>query len=82
MLPDSPVVPRKRMADSPRPRPAQALAAAVRECLFTEGAVTLPGLGTLRRRHQPTRVGTDDQGRRVLLPPRYTVEFEPDEGAR
>jgi nucleoid DNA-binding protein len=68
------------MADPVRIRPdqAQALAAAVRECLFTEGAVRLPGLGTLRRHHEPTRVGVDDQGRRVLLPPRHAVRFEPD----
>jgi hypothetical protein len=68
------------MADPPAPRPdaVQALAAAVREGLATEGAVTLPDVGTLRRVHEPARVETDADGRRVLLPPRHTVRFEPD----
>ncbi|HLT47042.1 MAG TPA: hypothetical protein VK002_07425 [Rubricoccaceae bacterium] len=71
------------MADPVRIRPdqAQALALAVRERLFAEGAVVLPGVGTLRRRHQPTRVEIDAQGRRVLLPPHHTVVFEPDDRA-
>src|SRR5690606_36271605 len=53
-----PLPPRAPMADPVRIRPdqAQALALAVRERLFAEGAVVLPGVGTLRRRHQPTRV--------------------------
>ncbi|MDX1420863.1 MAG: HU family DNA-binding protein [Rubricoccaceae bacterium] len=66
------------MADSPpdRPAPAEALALAIRERLSIEGAVELPGIGTLRRHHEPARVAHDDQGHRVLLPPRYTVRFE------
>ena len=67
------------MAD-PTPKrlePAEALAAAVRALLTAEGAVTLPGVGTLRRRHEPARVGRDDAGGRVLLPPRHVVHFEP-----
>jgi hypothetical protein len=68
------------MADAPRPSrlpPPQALAAAVRDRFAAEGAVTLPGLGTLHRLHEPARVETDAEGRRVLLPPRESVRFEP-----
>lgn len=60
-----------------RPDPAEALALAIRERLSTEGAVQLPELGTLRRHHEPARVDHDEEGRKVLLPPRYTIRFEP-----
>lgn len=57
--------------------PAQALAAAIRDCLAAGAAVEMPGLGTLRRTHEPARVEKQDDGHRVLLPPRATLRFEP-----
>jgi hypothetical protein len=59
------------------PDPVQALAAAVRERLAAAGEAVLPGVGTLRRRHEAARVEMDAAGRRVLMPPRDTVHFEP-----
>lgn len=58
--------------------PAQALAAALRELLASEGTAVLPGLGRLHRAHSAARIEVDDEGRRVLLPPRERIDFDAD----
>ncbi len=65
-------------SSSSGPRPEQALAAALRELLAAEGAVTLPGLGRLHRTHTAARIEVDEEGRRVLLPPRERIDFDAD----
>lgn len=55
----------------------RAFAAALRDRLMHHDPVTVPGLGRFVLRHEPSRVVEDD-GRRALLPPADTVDFEPE----
>ena len=57
--------------------PAAALAAAIRSLLAAGREVTLDGIGTLRRAHEPARIEVRPDGSRVLHPPRNGIRFEP-----
>ena len=57
--------------------PAAALAAAIRGLLAVGREVTLDGIGTLRRAHEPARIEVRPDGSRVLHPPRNGIRFEP-----
>lgn len=64
------------MPESPEDELIHALGRVARERLTGGEVVPLPGLGTLRVRHEPSRVRKTPEGRSELLPPRDAVVFE------
>lgn len=65
--------------DAPPPDALQrAFSEVVRQQLMRREAVSIPEVGTLSIRHEPSRTHTDQAGRRSLLPPKDVVHFEPD----
>lgn len=54
-----------------------AFAEVARDRLMRREPVELPGVGTLRVRHEPSRVREDADGTRMLLPPHDVIVFEP-----
>ncbi len=58
---------------------AAAVTAAVRDALMEGLPVEVPGLGTFRVRHRPSRVDTRPDGTEEMLPPRDVVEFEAED---
>ncbi|WP_456427941.1 HU family DNA-binding protein [Rhodocaloribacter sp.] len=58
---------------------ANALADIVRDGVLGGRAVVVPGLGSFHLEHFPSRLGEDENGRSVVLPPRDTVVFEAEQ---
>jgi nucleoid DNA-binding protein len=65
--------------DAPSPDALQrAFTEVVRQQLMRREPVSIPEVGTLSVRHEPSRTDVDAEGRDALLPPRDVVLFEPD----
>ncbi len=58
---------------------ANALADLVRDGVLEGRTVDVPGLGSFHVEHIPSRLGEDERGRAVVLPPRDTVVFEAEQ---
>jgi nucleoid DNA-binding protein len=56
---------------------ANTLADIVRDEVLEGRTVVVPRLGSFRIDHFPSRLGKDDSGRAVVLPPRDAIVFEP-----
>lgn len=55
---------------------AQAIAAIVRDALIEGRQMAVPGLGTFRVTHEPSRVSERPDGSDEMIPPRDVVTFE------
>ncbi|NNE34132.1 MAG: hypothetical protein HKN13_02780, partial [Rhodothermales bacterium] len=58
---------------------AQAIAAILRDALIEGHHMAIPGLGTLRVTHEPSRVEVRPDGSEEMIPPRDVVTFEPED---
>lgn len=66
------------MDNSVNDETTQAIAAIVRDALIEGHHMAVPGLGTFRVKHEPSRVETRANGSEEMIPPRDVVTFEPE----
>lgn len=58
---------------------SQAIAAILRDALIEGHHMAVPGLGTFRVKHEPSRVEARPDGSEEMIPPRDVVTFEPED---